>query len=247
MIKSLFLAIFLASALSLSPIQARAQVISDPATTAQVEELRTTLIALLTQMIAQLQGQIATLIAQQATTTETLGAVSTKVDGVVANQAVVPAPVPVTPKILSITDRHAAIAYFANKRVVDSNGLISEAILDAASRTQLDIVTNKPLDVTATELYVSGVKKDVVITLDREIEDKNNRIRIYITPNVFSFMIPSPTLEESGRFAINFEVRFETTDGEKLSVKRSCAFDPTLPTYSGGSLNCHSGDSGWSY
>ena len=96
-ISSLFLATFL----TFTPNLVKAQV-DTTATSAQVEELRTTLIALLTQLIAQLQAQIIELLAQQATQAMQLGAVSTKVDTVMSQTVPKPEPIP-EPIKLSIT------------------------------------------------------------------------------------------------------------------------------------------------
>ena len=72
----------------------KAQTVDTPATTAQVDEVKSTLIALLTQLIAELQAQINTLIAQQASTTQAVAqltpAKSTQTTFGSVNETVVP-------------------------------------------------------------------------------------------------------------------------------------------------------------
>lgn len=102
--KTLFVAIFCASLLlPLSGNLARAQEVTPQ--NAQIEELKTTLIALLTQMIQTLQTQIQAIIDKQAVTDQTLGAVSTKVDKVVENTklVVVSTSTPTSPVSLNVT------------------------------------------------------------------------------------------------------------------------------------------------
>ena len=104
--KPIFLAIlFVLLATPSAPI--RAQVIDTPATSAQVEELKNTLISLLTQLIAQLQAQITEILAQQATQATQLGAVSAKVDSVVTQTAPVIVATPVAP-IISVGQAYCA-------------------------------------------------------------------------------------------------------------------------------------------
>lgn len=86
--KALFVAIFLVLATFSGGNLARAQV-AEPATTAQVDALRETLISLLTQMIAQLQAQIAELISKQAETNQVLGSVQNQVNEVVKTTPVI--------------------------------------------------------------------------------------------------------------------------------------------------------------
>jgi hypothetical protein len=75
------------------PFSTYAQV-SEPATQAQVEELRSTLIALLTQMIAELQKQIVELTAKQAETQSAVVELGSKVE---TQTAVATTPEPVAP------------------------------------------------------------------------------------------------------------------------------------------------------
>lgn len=77
--KALFVAIFLALATFSGAPRVEAQVASTTADI-QIEELKNTLIALLTQMIADLQAQIAELVSQQTVTQTTLGAIQTQVE-----------------------------------------------------------------------------------------------------------------------------------------------------------------------
>ena len=97
--KALFIAILLAVTLSPNTGVLRAQVASEPATQAQIQELHNTLVALLTQLIQQLQDQITILLAQQATQATQLGAVSTKVEAIQTQTAPTPVITPAVPTL----------------------------------------------------------------------------------------------------------------------------------------------------
>ena len=90
------LSLLLAFSVPFSPVKAQ---VSEPATSAQVEEMKNALITLLTQLIAQLQDQITILLAQQATQATQLGAVQTKVDAVVSQTAPIPVITPPVPTL----------------------------------------------------------------------------------------------------------------------------------------------------
>lgn len=78
LVSSLILGTLLAPSLTMAQVSA-------PATTEQVDTLKSTLITLLTQLIAQLQEQINTILAAQAKTDTNVAAVAAKVDTVVQN------------------------------------------------------------------------------------------------------------------------------------------------------------------
>jgi len=65
--KKIIIGTVLGFSLAMFPLATYAQTTDAPATSAQVDEMKATLIALLMQMIAQLQAQINQMLAQQAT------------------------------------------------------------------------------------------------------------------------------------------------------------------------------------
>lgn len=92
--KPLFIAIFLTVVLVASPVQAQTT-----ATSEQIDDLKSTLIALLTQMIAQLQVQLQEVLAQQAQTQEAVATVQTQVNSVVQNTTPVVGAQPTLPSL----------------------------------------------------------------------------------------------------------------------------------------------------
>lgn len=131
-IKTIFLAILLAFTF-LTP-KVEAQVVS-PATTADVEALKSTLIALLTQMIAQLQEQINAILTQQRETQQSV------------NQLQVNSPV------LGV----------AQKEVFKISDFLFEDA-DDGSVTRFRFTSNKSVDMSQTELWVNGKQVDATFT-----------------------------------------------------------------------------------
>lgn len=121
---------------------ARAQVSSDPATVSQVDELKSTLIALLTQLIAQLQTQMdqiiasqTFLVAQQASTSQAVSAIQTSLTPVLGSSDT---PTPVAPlKILNLGIHK------------DGDGVFL-----------VDLTTNRPIDISASKVETSPTLSD---------------------------------------------------------------------------------------
>ncbi len=80
-----------------SPISAQVQP-SEPASSAQIDALKTELIALLTQLLTQLQVQLQQVLDQQTATNQTISAISTQVNTLGSN-VVGSVPTPPTPPI----------------------------------------------------------------------------------------------------------------------------------------------------
>lgn len=180
------LALFLAVFFTLTPNFARAQVVDTPATTAQVEALQQTLIALLTQLIAQLQSQITEILAQQTAQSTQLGVVEQKVDKVVQSapaQPVVVAPPSVAPQITRISFRR-----------------------DGLDESTFEVSSNKPLDISNTELWMNGLKTDAKFLLrgDGSVD---------IVPGVASF---ASQPDQYGVRRGTVQIKFYTGSGEKL-------------------------------
>ncbi len=98
--RTAILSLFLAVSLLSTPYIAQAQVVETPATSSQIEALQQTLVALLTQLIAQLQSQINDLLAQQASQATQLGAVSSAVNTIQTQTAPVPSASLVSPVVV---------------------------------------------------------------------------------------------------------------------------------------------------
>lgn len=187
-VSALFLAIFFV----LTPSVSRAQV-SEPATTAQVEEMKTALITLLTQLIAQLQSQITELLTQQATQQNQLGAVQTQVATIVEN----------TRPVLGVVVRvNPTITNFEFEPMKE---------LDRSSFT---FKSNKTIDASKTQVWVNGS----IRSFDTTSQSLSGGLtKITLTPSIYNYL--EDTFEGSTpvKRMDGLQIKLVTTDGEVLA------------------------------
>lgn len=227
--KAIFLAIFCAIAL-IPSLPARAQAVDN---SAQIAELQATLLSFLTQLLAQLQAQLADLLAKQAVTEQ-------KVDTVIANQPVLgvasTSAVVEPPLKLMSGQTGSILSYFGAQRYQDRLDDEEKLILVSS---QILVTTNKPIDISKTELWVDGEQKTVTATTLREARRMSNGLetRFYLYPNVFSFAKKNA----DGSYSSKIQLKFGTEKGELVSsLTVPCeAWDSNQDTWPDWSRSCN--------
>lgn len=212
--KALFIAIFLVLATFSGGQIARAQTVDTPATQAQIQQLQTTLVTLLTQLIAQLQQQIADLLTQQSATAQKVDTIvqnTTPVFGITATNTPT-----ITPLRLLAGQAGSIISYLGGKDLSDAEKADSAYHGYPVDKSLVSISANKTLDLSKTELWVDGVKRSITTTSYRTVIDGGlyPRQDFYISPNIYSFA----TGNSNGSYTEKVQLRLSDSEGQQVST-----------------------------
>ena len=195
--------------LAILPLGASAQVVSQT----DLDLFKSQIIALLTQEIAALQAQIDQILQAQANQTQLNIATPTTME---VTQPIVT--VPTVPLKLG--------------RTIIGTGLT--AYLSGEGDSLADVTSNKPIDVTRTELWVDGIQRTITVSNPQVIN--SNRVRFTISPNIYSFASISPN-----RIETNVRMVFYSGDESASTVENDCVAEKT-PDNHWWSTTCRDGD-----